>query len=121
MAGVSDTAWSLWEIVVTIAGPGGFAAGIAALYRVGKKNGEHDENAKRVKSDLELYRRETKEALAESDRRTERQFATVDAKIGVVQSNMATKRDLHDLGEVIMNSFRASISALGINLRHNAE
>jgi hypothetical protein len=119
MAGTPDTAWSLWEIVVTIAGPGGFAAGIVALYRIGKKTGEHDENAKRVKSDLELYRRETKEALAESDRRTERQFATVEGKIGVVQSNMATKRDLHDLGEVIMNSFRTSIAALGVRFPQN--
>ena len=121
MAGVPDTAWSLWEIFVTIAGPGGLIAAVGALVRVAKKSGESEESAKRVKCDLEKYRAETKEALAEATRNTEHQLDTVNATIEIVRSDMATKHDLDRLGNMIMDSFRTSISALGVNIRQRGE
>ena len=72
-----------------------------------------------VRSDLEKHRAETKEHLAETDKKIDNRFASAEAKIEVIRSDMATKHDLDRWGSMIQDSLRTAIAALGTRLHQN--
>lgn len=118
MAG-AFTDWSTWEITVSLLSSGGAAAAITALVNSIRKSAQNEIIAATVRSDLEKYRSDTKEHLAETDKKIENRFASTEAKIEVIRSDMATKNDLDRWGSMIQDSLRTAIAALGTRLRQN--
>jgi hypothetical protein len=114
MAGVPDTAWSSWEILVTVLGSSSLPISVTALVGLIRRSAQTEVIAAGVKTELDAYRTSTDKKFDVQDAKIERQFAAVDAKMDVVRSDMATKHDLDRMGTMIMNSFRTSLSALGV-------
>ena len=112
MAGASAD-WSTWEIAVSLLSSGGTVAAITALVNSVRKSAQNEIIAAAVRSDLEKYRSETKEHLSEADKKMENRFASTEAKIEVIRSDMATKNDLDRWGSMIQDSLRTAIAALG--------
>lgn len=112
MAGAS-TDWSTWEIAVSLISSGGMVAAATGLINSVRKSAQNEIIAATVRSDLEKHRAETKEHLAEADKKIENRFASTEAKIEVIRSDMATKNDLDRWGSMIQDSLRTAIAALG--------
>lgn len=92
---------------------GGMVAAATALINSVRKSAQNEIIAATVRSDLEKHRAETKEHLAETDKKIENRFASTEAKIEVIRSDMATKNDLDRWGSMIQDSLRTAIAALG--------
>jgi len=115
MAGAS-TDWSTWEIAVSLISSGGLAAAATALINSVRKSAQNEIIAATVRIDLEKHRADTKDHLAETDKKIENRFASTEAKIEVIRSDMATKNDLDRWGSMIrdsQDSLRTAIAALG--------
>ena len=112
MAGAS-TDWSTWEIAVSLISSGGLAAAATALINSVRKSAQNEIIAETVRNDLEKHRADTKEHLSETDKKIENRFASTEAKIEVIRSDMATKNDLDRWGSMIQDSLRTAIAALG--------
>jgi hypothetical protein len=112
MAGAS-TDWSTWEIAVSLLSSGGTVAAITALVNSVRKSAQNEIIATIVRGDLEKYRADTKEHLAETDKKNEVRFASTEGKIEAIRSDMATKNDLDRWGSMIQDSLRTAIAALG--------
>jgi hypothetical protein len=112
MAGAS-TDWSIWEVGVSLLSSGGTVAAITALINSVRKSAQNETLATTVRTDLEKYRADAKEHSAEADKKIENRFASTEAKIEVIRSDMATKNDLDRWGSMIQDSLRTAIAALG--------
>jgi len=101
---------------VSLLSSGGLAAAATALINSVRKSAQNEIIAATVRSDLEKHRADTKEHLAETDKKIENRFASTEAKIEVIRSDMATKNDLDRWGSMIrdsQDSLRTAIAALG--------